>query len=182
MRFAIKLVKHVQGKVEISISKDIHKEKFLTYAEEILIKIERSYEKEDKEATSINFHSLINLAMKVPDIYILKQWYYALAVSAEYSKDYRNSLFYYGKLRSVAESIPNYKVCWVSFIRRASIYIKTKEYKYSLRMYKLLLKYSWLENNIETEIEAYKGMALWYYYQGFLKKSFLLYNRYINGK
>ena len=73
MRFAIKLVKHVQGKVEISISKDIHKEKFLTYAEEILIKIERSYEKEDKEATSINFHSLINLAMKVPDIYILKQ-------------------------------------------------------------------------------------------------------------
>lgn len=57
-----------------------------------------------------------------------------------------------------------------------------KEYQYSLRMYKLLLKYSWLDKLPENEIESYKGIALCYYYQGLLNKSAFYYDRYMKGK
>mmetsp|Transcript_28164 Transcript_28164/g.24893 ORF Transcript_28164/g.24893 Transcript_28164/m.24893 type:complete len:101 (+) Transcript_28164:827-1129(+) len=49
-------------------------------------------------------------------------------------------------------------------------------------MFKSLLKYSWIDKNIEVEFEAYKGMALCYYYQGLLKKSNFYYQRYMKGK
>lgn len=92
------------------------------------------------------------------------------------------AVFGYGKLRSAAEGVSDYRTIEKTFIKRAAIYLKLKEYQFSLRMFKLLLKYAWLEKNVEHEFDAYKGIAICYYYQGLLKKSNFYYKRYVKGK
>lgn len=47
-----------------------------------------------------------------------------------------------------------------------------------------MLKYAWLDKNVDFEIQAYKGIAYWYYYLGLLKKSklyFICINRSCEG-
>jgi hypothetical protein len=57
-----------------------------------------------------------------------------------------------------------------------------QEYLYALRMFKSLLKYSWILKKPEYEMEAYKGIALCFYYQGLMKKSNFYYKRFLEGK
>lgn len=45
-----------------------------------------------------------------------------------------------------------------------------------------MLTYSWILNNFEYEILAYKGIAICYYYQALMKKSNFYYRRFAKGK
>jgi tetratricopeptide (TPR) repeat protein len=182
LKIAIKFLAHTQGSVKIIVAKDINKEKFLVKSLELLKIIERNFEKESKDKINSSLIDLVTLALKVPDISITKGWYYALAIFADHCRDYKNALIAYGKLRSAAEGTDDFKTCWISFFRRANLYIKMQEYLYALRMFKSLLKYSWIDNKPEYEMEAYKGIALWFYYQGIMKKSNFYYRRFMKGK
>ncbi|CAI2386625.1 unnamed protein product [Moneuplotes crassus] len=182
IKHAIKLIKHARGDCSISFTKDVMKDKFFTFCEKVLQKIEKGFQDGDMEFMHQNIIKIVGACLKVPDATIIKSCYYALACYADHYKEYKMALFAYGKLRSAAEGVLDYKMMYKSFIKRASIYVKLKEYKYSLRMFKLILKYAWMEKNIEWEFEAYKGMAICYYYQGLLEKSNFYYKRYIRGK
>ncbi|CAI2383766.1 unnamed protein product [Moneuplotes crassus] len=165
-----------------SFTKDTKKEAFYSHCFEIIQKIEKDLQQENLERMHDNIKELTAVSLKVPDVTIIKNCYFALACYAEHCNKYQTALFAYGRLRSAAEGIMDYNLLYKSFIKRAIIYIKLKEYKYSLRMFKLILKYAWMEKNLKWEFEAYKGMAISYYYQGLLHKSYFYYNRYIKGK
>ena len=72
IRFAIKFVKITQGDVKLTISRDNLKEKFFRYAEIRLAKVEKNILEDDKIEIYNNLHDLISLALKVPDIFIIK--------------------------------------------------------------------------------------------------------------
>ena len=112
------------------------------------------------------FVRLINLAMKVPDMIIVKNCYLAIACNCDSTHD---ALHAYSKLRSAAEANEDFQTWSISLMRRGDLYIQLQEYKLALRWYKLALKYSWVSKNVEHEIQTYKSIANWYYYMGFLK-------------
>lgn len=56
-----------------------------------------------------NILSIINLALKVPDIYATKYWYFALGLYSEYHKNLDNSVYAYSRFKDFAESVKDYE-------------------------------------------------------------------------
>ena len=157
------------GEQVIIVSKDNDKYAFFKQAFIFYNRAETEQRAQNDFGMIVNLIMLINLSLKVPDMVLIKNIYYAAALFFEHSRDFKNSIYSYTKLRSAAEGDEDFEGWCISFMRRGEIYIAMQEYQYALRSYKLMLTYSWILKNVEYEILAYKGIAHWYYYQGLMK-------------
>ena len=74
----------------------------------------------------------------------------------------------------------NYKL--EAYLNLAESYFFHKDYVLATRAYNKLMQLSWQENNSSMENEAFRGMAIQYFYRGELDKCDFLLDRVMRGK
>lgn len=156
----------------------------LTYFKAIhsnITKAEIWFNDGNKQGTTKELLNLVNLAIKVPDLYAMKLCYMTIGLSSELFKEYDDAVHFYQKFRDASETARDYLSWCFAYYKLAKIYMIQMQYKYGLRCFKLMLQYSWICNNIDYEIKSYEGIAKWYFYLKELRKSKFYHDRSLRG-
>lgn len=89
--------------------KDNDKNEFFKQAQILFNRAESEYKAQNEYGMVTSLIQLINLSLKVPNMTILKNVYYALALYFEHTRDYPNAIHAYTKLRGAAEGDEDYE-------------------------------------------------------------------------
>ena len=85
------------------------KNKYFKELESYIWAAEKGLELGSKSVYFNSILAILNLSLKVPDIYTIKYWYYAMGLYAEYLKQVENCEYAYSRLQDFAEAIKDYE-------------------------------------------------------------------------
>lgn len=107
----IRFYKWSIGEQDVVVTKDNDKLTFYNNVQTYLKLAIHEFKNNRKVGLMTSLISLINISLKVPDMILIKNAYYAIGLYCEYVKDYNNALYAYAKLRGAAEGDEDFEGC-----------------------------------------------------------------------
>ena len=136
----------------------------------------------DKDNSVRALNLMIQLALPVPDFFVLKKAYKLLALMFVLFKDWKNATTSLERLRDVADEESDFETIMYAYQHLGNLFQHLREYDKAIIAFKKLLQFAWLQNSMEKEMTAYEMLGIQYYYKSLLDKSFYYHDRAIRGK
>ena len=125
---------------------------------------------------------LEELAALAYDVSLLREVIHLQALVACFFGLWSEAIKFYRKLVDLSNETGNGVDRKTGFKGLGFCYQEQKHYKIATRCFKKLLETAWDTDDVESEVQAYEGLGLQYFYLGELKKSNYYIDRMARGK